>query len=51
MRPRAPRYRSDNYSLRPLGRDNYHVYDYALFYMNIGENVQARVDAFLSAQH
>ena len=43
--------RSDNYSLRPLGRDNYHVYDYALFYMNIRENVQARVDAFLSAQH
>ena len=40
--------RSDNYSLRPLGRDNYHIYDYALFYMNIRENVQARVDAFLA---
>ena len=43
--------RSDHYSLRPLGRDNYHIYDYALFYMNIRENVQVRVDAFLSAQH
>ena len=42
--------RSDNYSLMPLGRDNYHIYDYALFYMNIRENVQARVNAFLSAQ-
>ena len=40
--------RSNNYSLRPLGRDNYHIYDYALFYMNIRENVQARVDAFLA---
>lgn len=39
---------SDNYSLMPLGRDNYHIYDYALFYMNIRENVQARVDAFLA---
>ena len=43
--------RSRNYSLRPLGRDNYHIYDYALFYMSIRENVQARVDTFLSAQH
>jgi hypothetical protein len=43
--------RSDNYSLMPLGRDNYHIYDYALFYMNIRENVQTRVNAFLSAHH
>ena len=43
--------RSDNYSLMPLGRDNYHIYDYALFYMNIRENVQSRVNAFLSAPH
>ena len=43
--------RSRNYSLRPLGRDNYHIYDYALFYMSIRENVQARVDTFLSVQH
>ena len=30
-----------------LGRDNYHIYDYAFFYMNIRQNVQARVDAFM----
>jgi hypothetical protein len=40
--------RSDQYSARPLGRDNYHIYDYAFFYMNIRENVQARVDAFMN---
>ena len=42
--------RSDNYSLMPLGRDNYHIYDYALFYVNIRQNAQARVDAFLRAR-
>ena len=31
----------------PLGRDNYHIYDYALFYVNLRQNAQARVDAFL----
>ncbi len=30
-----------------LPRGNYHVYDYALFYMNIRENVKTRADAFL----
>ncbi len=40
--------RSDQHSARPLGRDNYHIYDYAFFYMNIRENVQARVDAFMN---
>ncbi len=39
--------RSEHYASRPLGRDNYHLYDYALFYLNIRENVAARVDAFL----
>ena len=39
--------RSGNYSARPLGRDNYHIFDYALFYMNIRENVRTQVDAFL----
>ena len=39
--------RSSHYALRPLGRDNYHIYDYALFYLNLRENVKARVDAFL----
>ena len=34
----------------PLGRDNYHIYDYALFYLNIRENVQNRVEAFMRAK-
>ena len=40
--------RSDNYTQRPLGRDNYHIYDYALFYVNVRDNVDARVNAFLA---
>ena len=40
--------RSSNYSLMPLGRDNYHIFDYALFYLNIRANVETRVNAFLS---
>ena len=39
--------RSCHYSLMPLGRDNYHIYDYALYYLNIRENVEARVEAFM----
>jgi hypothetical protein len=39
--------RSDRYGARPLGRDNYHVFDYALFYVNIRQNAEARVDTFL----
>jgi hypothetical protein len=42
--------RSGNYSLMPLGRDNYHIYDYALFYVNIRQNAQARVEAFLGSR-
>ena len=41
--------RSSQYSLMQLGRDNYHIYDYALFYINIRQNAQARVDAFCGA--
>ena len=37
--------------MMPLGRDNYHIYDYALFYVNIRQNVETRVDAFLNARH
>ena len=40
--------RSNQYSLRPLGRDNYHIYDYALFYLNIRKNVEARVNSFIA---
>lgn len=32
----------------PLLKNNYHVYDYALFYMNIRENVAHRVQLFLN---
>ena len=39
--------RSRHYLLMPLGRDNYHIYDYALFYLSIRENVQRRVEAFM----
>ena len=39
--------RSNHYLLRPLGRDNYHIYDYALFYLNLRKNVEMRVNTFL----
>ena len=26
---------SQNYGARPMGRDNYHIYDYNLFHMNL----------------
>lgn len=35
------------YSFMPMGRDNYHIYDYGLFYMNIRKNAQDRVAAYL----
>ena len=41
--------RSPNYGARPFGKSNYHIYDYAFYYMNIRQNVQDRVGAFLSA--
>lgn len=39
--------RSDAYQSQPMGRDNYHPYDYNLFYTNIRRNADARVAAFL----
>jgi DUF3089 family protein len=38
---------SKNYAARPMGRDNYHIYDYNLFHMNIRKNVEQRVAAYL----
>ena len=32
-----------------LGRDNYHILDYALFYMNLRQNAQVRALAWLTA--
>jgi len=46
-RLRVSEIRSDHYTLMPLGRDNFHIYDYALFYVNIRQNAQARVNAYL----
>lgn len=37
---------SRRFSARPLGRDNYHVYDYGLFWHSLRENVQTRIDAW-----
>jgi len=39
---------ADGYSYMPMGRDNYHIYDYALFYMNIRKNVRDRVEVYLN---
>ena len=38
----------DGYSNMSMGRDNYHIYDYTLFYMNVRKNVAERVAAYLS---
>ena len=35
-------------SYMPFGPGNYHMYDYSYYYMNIRENVQKRIDVFLS---
>jgi hypothetical protein len=31
-----------------MGKDNYHIYDYNLFHMNLRKNVEGRVAKFLS---
>ncbi|NJN51130.1 MAG: hypothetical protein HC809_04475 [Gammaproteobacteria bacterium] len=41
--------RSQNFSAQPMGEDNYHIFDYALFHMNIRANAQTRVAAYLAA--
>jgi hypothetical protein len=38
---------SKNYAARPMGKDNYHIYDYNLFHMNMRKNVEQRVAAYL----
>lgn len=38
----------EGYSYMPMGKDNYHIYDYGLFYMNVRENVRERVEAYLA---
>lgn len=39
---------STHYSSRPMGRDNYHVYDYHLFAMNLRKNAELRVARYLA---
>lgn len=40
--------RSTHYASRPMGRDNYHIYDYHLFAMNLRQNVELRVAQYLA---
>jgi hypothetical protein len=42
--------RSQYFKARPMGRDNYHIYDYNLFHMNLRRNVEGKVALYL-AQH
>ncbi|MDY6948465.1 MAG: DUF3089 domain-containing protein [Pseudomonadota bacterium] len=39
---------SRHYAARPMGRDNYHVYDYHLFAMNLRKNVELRVAQYVA---
>jgi hypothetical protein len=41
---------SKNYAARPMGRDNYHIYDYNLFHMNLRKNVEQRVMKYLQTR-
>jgi hypothetical protein len=38
---------SKYYAARPMGRDNYHIYDYNLFHMNLRKNVELKVGKYL----
>jgi len=38
------------FNILMLGKDDYHVYDYNLFYMDIRYNAMERVKAFLTAK-
>ncbi len=42
--------RSDHFDAEPMGEDNYHIFDYALFHMNIRANAQARTAAYLAGR-
>jgi hypothetical protein len=41
---------SKHYAARPMGRDNYHIYDYNLFHMNLRQNVEGRVAMYLQSR-
>lgn len=38
---------TENYTYKPMGPNSYHIFDYALFYMNIRQNALARTQAFI----
>ena len=38
------------YAARPMGRDNYHIYDYNLFHMNLRKNIEGRVAKYLESR-
>jgi hypothetical protein len=40
---------SKYYAARPMGKDNYHIYDYNLFHMNLRKNVELKVGKYLEA--
>jgi Protein of unknown function (DUF3089) len=40
--------RSRYYTSRPLGRDNYHIYDYSFFHTSVRKNAIARVRRYLA---
>ena len=42
--------RSTHYGARPMGRDNYHIYDYNLFHMNLRKNVELKVGKYLQSR-
>lgn len=42
--------RSDTGFTLQMGSDNFHVYDFSLYYFNIRENVRERVGSYLAAQ-
>jgi hypothetical protein len=41
--------RSANFLSRPMGRDNYHIYDLSLFHMNVRRNAEERAERFIAA--
>ena len=43
--------RSANFPSRPMGRDNYHIYDLSLFYMNVRRNAEERAERFIAASN
>lgn len=40
--------KSENFSRMPFGEGNYHLYEFNLYYMNIRQNAEDRVSAFLA---